>query len=163
MVFNANSKGWGIGLSLVRRLAEIHKGSVAVDSELGKGSVSRYGLMWQKTHLLKETSTRTDKQLVTVKDYVSKAEPLSVDSQDGVVTQLSKEKEVGEGMHTLLVVEDNADMLKFLADLLGKEYHVVTAKDGQEAWNIAISRQDIEMVVSDVMMPRMTGNELCTC
>lgn len=64
-------------------------------------------------------------------------------------------------MHTLLVVEDNADMLKFLADLLGKEYHVVTAKDGQEAWNIAISRQDIEMVVSDVMMPRMTGNELC--
>lgn len=51
-----------------------------------------------------------------MKDYVSKAEPLSVDSQDGVVTQLSKEKEVGEGMHTLLVVEDNADMLKFLAD-----------------------------------------------
>lgn len=159
--FNANSKGWGIGLSLVRRLAEIHKGSVAVDSELGKGSTFTVWIDVAEDAFTEKDKISSDKGLVTVKDYVSKAEPLSVDSQDGVVTQLSKEKEVGEGMHTLLVVEDNADMLKFLADLLGKEYHVVTAKDGQEAWNIAISRQDIEMVVSDVMMPRMTGNELC--
>lgn len=159
--FNANSKGWGIGLSLVRRLAEIHKGSVAVDSELGKGSTFTVWIDVAEDAFTEKDKISSDKELVTVKDYVSKAEPLSVDSQDGVVTQLSKEKEVGEGMHTLLVVEDNADMLKFLADLLGKEYHVVTAKDGQEAWNIAISRQDIEMVVSDVMMPRMTGNELC--
>ena len=148
-------------MSLVRRLAEIHKGSVAVDSELGKGSTFTVWIDVAEDAFTEKDKISSDKELVTVKDYVSKAEPLSVDSQDGVVTQLSKEKEVGESMHTLLVVEDNADMLKFLADLLGKEYHVVTAKDGQEAWNIAISRQDIEMVVSDVMMPRMTGNELC--
>ena len=159
--FNANSKGWGIGLSLVRRLAEIHKGSVSVDSELGKGSTFTVLIDVAENAFSEKDKIASDKELVTVKDYVCKTEALSVDSQESVMSQTPKEMEKTENKHTLLVVEDNADMLRFLADLLGKTYHVVTAKDGQEAWNIAISRQDIEMVVSDVMMPKMTGNELC--
>lgn len=159
--FNANSKGWGIGLSLVRRLAEIHKGRVSVESELGKGSTFTVIIDVAENAFTENDKISSDKELVTVKDYVGKVEPLAVDSQEGIGTQIPKEDLGEENKHTLLVVEDNVDMLKFLADLLGKEYHVVTAKDGQEAWDIAISRQDIEMVVSDVMMPRMTGNELC--
>lgn len=159
--FNANSKGWGIGLSLVRRLAEIHKGSVAVDSELGKGSTFTVLIDVAENAFSEKNKISSDKELVTVKDYVSKAEPLAVDSQESGMLQVPMEVENAEDKHTLLVVEDNVDMLRFLTELLGKTYHVVTAEDGQEAWNIAISRQDIEMVVSDVMMPKMTGNELC--
>ena len=159
--FNANSKGWGIGLSLVRRLAEIHKGSVAVDSELGKGSTFTVLIDVAENAFSEKDKISSDKELVTVKDYVSKAEPLAVDSQESGMLQVPMEVENAEDKHTLLVVEDNVDMLRFLTELLGKTYHVVTAEDGQEAWNIAISRQDIEMVVSDVMMPKMTGNELC--
>lgn len=159
--FNANSKGWGIGLSLVRRLAEIHKGSVSVDSELGKGSTFTVFIDVAGDAFAEKDKISSDKELVTVKDYVCKAESLPIDSQEVFASSLSKEMNDSENEHTLLVVEDNADMLKFLADLLGKDYRVVTAKDGLEAWNIAISRQDIEMVVSDVMMPKMTGNELC--
>ena len=159
--FNTNSKGWGIGLSLVRRLAEIHKGSVAVDSELGKGSTFTVLIDVAENAFSEKNKISSDKELVTVKDYVSKAEPLAVDSQESGMLQVPMEVENAEDKHTLLVVEDNVDMLRFLTELLGKTYHVVTAEDGQEAWNIAISRQDIEMVVSDVMMPKMTGNELC--
>lgn len=159
--FNANSKGWGIGLSLVRRLAEIHKGSVAVDSELGKGSTFTVLIDVAENAFSEKDKISSDKELVTVKDYVSKAEPLAVDSQESGMLQVPMEVENAEDKHTLLVVEDNVDMLRFLTELLGKTYHVVTAEDGQEAWNIAISRQDIEMIVSDVMMPKMTGNELC--
>ena len=52
-------------------------------------------------------------------------------------------------------------MLRFLEQLFSGEYNVITAPDGQQAWDIAISRHDIDLVVSDVMMPNMTGAELC--
>ena len=63
-------------------------------------------------------------------------------------------------IHTVLVVEDNRDLLQFLVSSLGDEYNVLSAADGVEALETLAKRQ-VDIVVSDVMMPRMDGSELC--
>ena len=60
----------------------------------------------------------------------------------------------------ILLVEDNEEMLDFIAEDLGEKYHVIKAMDGQEA--IATLKEEaIQLVISDVMMPVMDGFELC--
>ena len=60
---------------------------------------------------------------------------------------------------TMLIVEDNADLLELMKQALSKHYRVVTAKNGKQAWNV-IQKEPLDIVVSDVMMPIMDGIEL---
>ena len=62
--------------------------------------------------------------------------------------------------YTLLIVEDNEDLLNLMANLLRIEYHIFTATNGMEALNI-IRTEDIDLIISDVMMPVMDGMTLC--
>ena len=78
---------------MVRRLAEIHKGSVAVDSELGKGSTFTVLIDVAENAFSEKDKISSDKELVTVEDYVSKAEPLAVDSQESGMLQVPMEVE----------------------------------------------------------------------
>lgn len=159
--YNANSNGWGIGLALVSRLAEIHKGKVSVDSELGKGSTFTVLADISENAFNECDKISPENEIVAAKDYLGIAEKaaidISVDTQCGKQAEPAKDAQA----HTILVVDDNADLLKFLCGLFASDYNVVTATDGQEAWDMAIGRQDIELILSDVMMPRMTGSELC--
>jgi len=63
-------------------------------------------------------------------------------------------------IHTLLLVDDNEDILDFLSDDLGDKYHVLTAANGKDALEI-LARESVHLVISDVMMPGMDGFELC--
>lgn len=159
--YNANSNGWGIGLALVSRLAEIHKGQVTVDSELGKGSTFTVLANISENAFNDSDKISPENEIVAAKDYLDVTEKVTinipVDKQADYQSDISENTQA----HTILVAEDNADLLKFLRELFAPNYHVITAIDGQEAWDIAMSQQDIELVISDVMMPRMTGNELC--
>lgn len=60
----------------------------------------------------------------------------------------------------MLVVEDNEELLQLMQRLLGREYRVFTARNGKEGIAIA-EKEEIDLIVSDVMMPEMDGNELC--
>ena len=62
--------------------------------------------------------------------------------------------------HTLLLVEDNVQMLEYEKRCLEKEYNIVTATDGEEAL-LQMERNDVNLVVTDVMMEPMDGMELC--
>lgn len=160
--FNANSNGWGIGLALVSRLAEIHKGQVTVKSELGKGSTFTVTANISEHAFDNSHKIAPENEIVAAKDYLAAAEKNIVDFTADKVTDKPAQNGGSDGAHTILVVEDNAELLKFLHGLFAGDYNVITACDGQEAWDTAMSRQDIELVISDVMMPRMTGNELCS-
>ncbi len=159
--YNTNSSGWGIGLALVRRLAEIHKGSVSVESELGRGSTFTILLNISGNAFSEKAKISSDNELVSVKNYLSNLDMNTEAISDNAISKAKVAVEATRHKHTLLVVEDNDDMLKFLEQLFTTQYNVVTASDGQQAWDIAISRHDIDLVVSDVMMPNMTGAELC--
>ena len=159
--YSANSNGWGIGLALVHRLVEIHKGSVFVDSELGKGSTFTVLINISGDAFSDKNKISSDNELNSVSSYLSKTDKASLAvalNPEAASTRPSKSE---AHKRTLLVVEDNEDMLRFLEQLFSGEYNVITAPDGQQAWDVAISRQDIDLVVSDVMMPVMTGAELC--
>lgn len=62
--------------------------------------------------------------------------------------------------HTLMVVEDNAELREFLVGLLGGEYRVLQAPDGDKAWEI-LQHNHTDLVISDVIMPGISGYELC--
>ena len=75
----------------------------------------------------------------------------------------SKHRKQKEETHpfTILLVDDNYDFLKFLSESLARKYHVLKATNGKQALNV-LEKEDIDLVVSDIMMPEMDGLELCS-
>ena len=159
--YSTNRSGWGIGLALIRRLVEIHKGTVSVESELGKGSTFTVLLNISGNAFSEKNKIADDSEQASVNSYLNKLDTTQVTIAGSTVATSTTPSPSTAHKHTLLVVEDNEDMLKFLEQLFAADYNVITAPDGQQAWDIAISRSDIDLVVSDVMMPVMTGAELC--
>lgn len=153
---NMDNKGWGLGLSLVKRFAEIHKGSVSVDSTVGKGSTFVVLLNVTASAFNKEDRIDADKTVVPLTQY--KFEKPVVDD----TTQTSADGNLPESNSqlALLLAEDNPELLNFLSDYFRQKYNVYTATNGKEALEIA-KKYPIQLVVSDVMMPEMDGYELC--
>ena len=61
---------------------------------------------------------------------------------------------------TILLVDDNCDFIKFLSESMSKQYHVLKAMNGKQALGV-LEKEDVDLVVSDIMMPEMDGLELC--
>ena len=89
--------------------------------------------------------------------------PLHQNSSTAVNGEEIQIPETKEEPHpfTILLVDDNYDFLKFLSESLAKKYHVLKATNGKQALNV-LEKEDIDLVVSDIMMPEMDGLELCT-
>ena len=148
------SESNGIGLSLTKDLVELHHGTINVESELGKGSTFTVDLPINK-------DSYQEDELIS--EHIS---------ANGINTDLILEKEelidskVGEGEDAqiadvhLLLVEDNEELLFLMEKILSKHYHVLIAKDGLEALNV-IKDNEIDIIISDVMMPEMDGLEFC--
>lgn len=154
--YNASHTGWGIGLATVKKLIEIHKGSISVASTIGEGSafMARINV----------TQTAFDKSCC-----IAAGSPASVKYQPTFITNTlavySQEKgsecdDKNEKSVSILLVEDNPQLLRFLADEFTKDYNVYTATNGEEALKVT-EEYPIDIVVSDVMMPVMDGIELC--
>ena len=123
--------GSGIGLNLVKGFAELHGGDVSVESTVGQGT----------------TFT------VTLK---SQTPPEEADAG----FQEEEEEEETDKRVRLLIVEDNKDFRSFMIDQLKEQYHVFAAADGEEGLSTTrVGHPDI--IISDVMMPRMDGYQLC--
>jgi CheY-like chemotaxis protein len=60
----------------------------------------------------------------------------------------------------ILVVEDNKDLLSFLSELLSQEYKIIKAENGRKAIKHALNEQQVDFIISDIMMPKMDGIEL---
>ncbi|RYY37838.1 MAG: hybrid sensor histidine kinase/response regulator [Sphingobacteriaceae bacterium] len=136
------NQGSGIGLSIVREFVKIHQGTITLDSEPGKGSV------FTVTLPLKPLSETT----LSPSEIVEEIQPVLA-GNNPVKPSFNKK-------HTVLVVEDNEDFRALMKDNLGKNFNVVEAANGKEGWQKALSIHP-EIVVSDISMPEMDGNELC--
>ena len=150
-----NTGGTGIGLALVHELVTLHHGSIRCKSSRGVGTTFTVTIpINKKAYPQQEIDTSVISKAVdneTMRSLTDDSIPTPGIKQERVVVKAN--------VPTMLIVEDNADLLELMKQALSKHYRVVTAKNGKQAWNV-IQKEPLDIVVSDVMMPIMDGIEL---
>lgn len=150
-----NTGGTGIGLALVHELVTLHHGSIRCKSSRGVGTTFTVTIpINKKAYPQQEIDTSVISKAVdyeTMRSLADDSTPTPGIKQERVVVKAN--------VPTMLIVEDNADLLELMKQALSKHYCVVTAKNGKQAWNV-IQKEPLDIVVSDVMMPIMDGIEL---
>ncbi len=151
-------EGTGIGLSLVKDLVSLHGGRIHVKSELGFGTEFKVNLprcmvhpevtdlSLPVTHGAMVEIAGLEQGYVPEHGDVSLTEPASADTP--------------AGRETVLIIDDNPDILAYLKDCLTPDYNVMQAADG--LGGLRLIREALpDLIICDIMMPRMDGYELC--
>lgn len=146
-----NTYGTGIGLSLTRDLVTLHQGTIAVESEEGKGTTFTVTLPVSTSYFKEEEVDDNPDTLV-----ITSAMPTAPASEENASSQESDSNE----RETLLLVEDNEELLALMKRLLQREYRILTASDGREALAVVENEERVDLIISDIMMPEMDGIEL---
>lgn len=156
--------GSGIGLSLVQRLVELHHGHIELDSAEGVGSTFSIFLpidkkFYRPEEFQQESTIAEIEQSYSVNPqemYVADAEEASEEETEEEPEKPTKPRQ----KESILIVEDNSDIRQYLCEELGKLYNVLEAKNGKDALEI-MKEQEINLILTDVMMPVMDGLQLC--
>ena len=149
--------GTGLGLALTRELVYLHGGTIECESTEGEGTTFTVTLPINKESF---TSSQIDERN---KIDINIARSAILD----IATRMQKEEleeeepanKLDEDAYKLLVVEDNIELLMLMSQLLSTKYHVEKATNGKEAMEI-IQKEELDIIISDVMMPVMDGLEL---
>lgn len=139
---NSNTVGSGIGLLLAKNYITLHNGSIHCVSQENAGSTFTVSVPFREVQE-KNLPVQSEKQTA------------SLPSEDFIFPENMKRKDM-----RILIVEDNNNLRNFMLTALQETFDVSVAVDGVQAWDI-ISRQMLDLVISDVMMPNRDGFELC--
>jgi len=131
--------GSGIGLSLVKNLAELHQGKIEVESKLGEGSALKFSIL-------------------TNNQYVNEIHDNEIHEDETKVIEQISIHEDNKGL--ILIVEDNDEIREYAASCFLDTFEVLEATNGKEGVDLAIKRIP-DIILSDIMMPLMDGIELC--
>jgi len=159
---NLNSNGSGIGLSFTKGLVELHHGQITVESKVrtmeAEGATNfTVSLPKGSEHLSEEEKAVDTADSEQINNYCydrSSTKPLPsepVNQQD--------EYDLGE-KPVMLIIEDNVDVLEFIASVFEHHFTIHRTPDGLKGWNKALEVIP-DIIISDVMMPEMTGTVLC--
>jgi len=152
------NKGTGIGLALAKGIVELHKGKISVTSDASYGSVFTVELLTGKSHFTNNTQA----------EIIEKHEDSNADYK--ILTVFDKEflSEASENQRsnfsekpTVLIVEDNESLRQMLVQLFDSMYNILEANNGLIGYKMALDKHP-DLIISDVMMPEMNGNEMCT-
>lgn len=155
------ASGTGIGLSLVKKLVTLHHGEVKAESNLEQGTSIIVTL--DENEIYPE-ALRGDEAANAKLTGAETARTGALDASgisDASDDFNSEENALGENRKPqLLVVEDNREILNYVADSFADEFEILKAKDGREGLALALDKVP-DVIISDVMMPNMSGNAMC--
>jgi signal transduction histidine kinase/ligand-binding sensor domain-containing protein/DNA-binding response OmpR family regulator len=146
--------GSGIGLSIVKEYVQLHKGTVDVSSQSGKGTTFLVRLPLDSVHIpssqFKVDPTRSTEYRV------------ELPQEPELKLESAPEIALAEDDHRplILIAEDDSEMLGFLVNNMSEKYRIVSATNGKQAWNRILQYMP-NLIISDIMMPEMDGRELC--
>ena len=160
-----NMPGTGIGLSLTHDLVKLHHGDIQCESQEGEGTTFTITLPIRKSAYAPDKIDNSDKPNAVNQEAIRQAslemkqvsQPVS--DEKPKLAPVRQSIFIRKNVSKILVVEDNEELLALMLQVLSKNYHVFTAKNGKQAMNI-ILKEKLDLVVSDVMMPIMDGIEL---
>ena len=156
--FTDDGQGFGpsIGLSLTRDLVFLHGGNIECQSTKGVGTTFIVDLPISKEAF---SPSQIDEHSQVQFDMPQGA---ILGLPDGKATRPEEElstETTDENAYRVLIVEDNAELLKLMRQLLHHRYHILTARNGREAIEV-VHTKPLDLIVSDVKMPEMDGYEL---
>tara|TARA_R110001592_G_scaffold363328_1_gene684146 strand:- start:3568 stop:7653 length:4086 start_codon:yes stop_codon:yes gene_type:complete len=135
--------GSGVGLSITKSLVEVHKGYIIAKSKLKKHTKFIVGIPFDDIYSAEE-----------------KYKESKIKDNDFFKSKEDKSTETKQQAHTLLIVEDNPELRDFLNQMLCSDYNILTAENG-EVGVLKARKEKPDIIISDIMMPIMTGLELC--
>ena len=149
---NSKVTGSGIGLMLVWKLVRLHKGKINLSSIENQGSVIKITFpkdskRFRKAHLATPSKQR-------IENTIDNVPPPSPEIYENA------QKKENINHRRILIVEDNDELRNYLSQTLSEEYFVQVCSNAKEALTI-IPEYKPELVISDIMMPEMRGDELC--
>jgi CheY-like chemotaxis protein len=146
--------GTGLGLSLTRDLVYLNRGTIDCKSEVGKGTVFTVKLPIYKDAFSPDQIDEQNKIDFNIPKN-------AIVDFNTIIPDVNSEPEdtTDEDAYKLLVVEDNLELLMLMQQLLKTTYRVYIARNGKEAMKV-IQEKELDLIISDVMMPEMDGLEL---
>jgi len=148
--------GTGIGLHLSKMLVELHHGSIRVESEPNKGSKFFIELPLDEKQFSPECF-----EPVNSSESASQARPTFLDYESSLSDEnnMVLDKTTGS-LHTLLIIEDDTEILNYIRMELSKKYTIYTANNGKDGLNRAFAYLP-DVIISDIVMPERDGLTLC--
>ncbi|SFF20841.1 two-component regulator propeller domain-containing protein [Sunxiuqinia elliptica] len=143
--YSNTSGGSGIGLSLVKTMVELHKGSLSVESQPGKGSSFAIEFQKGKAHY-----SSTDIRDLKFRD--------NTPGKDSSIEE--KVDTSSSNRHRILIIDDNDDMRFYLKESLTKYFNIIDFDNAREGFTYLL-KNDISLIVCDIMMPGIDGIEFC--
>lgn len=161
-VRSGNAGGSGIGLAVVRNFVELHGGTVRAESPESGGATFIVTIPKQSPAIAEGTDASIPQSVVSCTENLKQSTEKDIETEVADV-EIAENKEdanaVDENASTVLIIDDNPDIRVLVKTLLGNEYNVISAPDGEAGIRMA-SRYVPDCVVSDVMMPGIDGLEV---
>jgi len=133
------SLGTGLGLALSKEFVHLHNGAITVDSEYNKGTSFKIQLPYTESSPLKDISLNPH-----------------LDRQIDFDPALDEQKILNGSEVSILIIEDNDDLIHFLADRFSHQYCVYQANSAEDGWNLILNTIP-DVIISDVMLPGQDG------
>tara|TARA_Y100001980_G_C14556878_1_gene352204 strand:+ start:72099 stop:76301 length:4203 start_codon:yes stop_codon:yes gene_type:complete len=157
-VQSLNTIGTGIGLEIVKNYVELHHGCIMVESKVHEGTTFHVWIPMGRSHL-SDVDILQDFKPSEHEDHYRR-------DKDTKITNIQKVfsndilAPVNEALPTLLIVDDNPDIVYYLKEIFEKDFNLITAQNGKNGLVKAFSNIP-DLIISDIMMPEIDGLEFC--